>query len=236
MPAVAMYRERLERIVLRNRIELAAKREAAAFDPIEPRHHGTRSIGARVLPCAGPRAEDGQSVRPGLQVEGADRAAEPRQHLDDGIGVLELQPLRHPHLRPLSLDGYRVRYVTSYGQPARLRRHGGGRRTRSGRYIEPGGRSPARCGPFTENALGTEVRMRLIQFRDAAGNRAVAAITDGGGPRVVRAATSVRDLALEAHRAGRSLSETVKAHGLGAPVDYDALIKERRVLVPLDHP
>jgi hypothetical protein len=78
--------------------------------------------------------------------------------------------------------------------------------------------------------------MRLIQFRDSAGNRAVAAITDGGGPRLVRAATSVRDLALEAHRAGRSLSETVEAQGLGDRVDYDALIKERRVLVPLDHP
>jgi hypothetical protein len=78
--------------------------------------------------------------------------------------------------------------------------------------------------------------MRLIQFRDPAGNRAVAAIADGGGPRVVRTATSVRDLALEAHRAGRSLSETVEAQGLGDRVDYDALIKERRVLVPLDHP
>src|SRR5688572_10147374 len=96
--------------------------------------------------------------------------------------------------------------------------------------------TPGTMRSASENALGTEVRMRLIQFRDTAGNRAVAAITDGGGPRVVRAATSVRDLALEAHRAGRSLSETVKAHDLGEPVDYDALIKERRVLVPLDHP
>jgi hypothetical protein len=78
--------------------------------------------------------------------------------------------------------------------------------------------------------------MRLIQFVDSTGARAVAAIIDDGGPRIVGRATSVRDLALEAHRARRPLSETVEAHGLGEPVDYDALIAERRLLVPLDHP
>ena len=78
--------------------------------------------------------------------------------------------------------------------------------------------------------------MRLIQFVDRTGSRAVGAIADGAEPRVVRGVESVRDLALEAHRAGRSLAETVEAHGLGEPVDYDALIAERRLLVPLDHP
>jgi hypothetical protein len=76
--------------------------------------------------------------------------------------------------------------------------------------------------------------MRLIQFVET-GRRAVAAIEDGA-PRIVRSAASVRDLALEAHRAGRSLADTVTAHGLGEPVDYDALISEKRLLVPLDHP
>ena len=77
--------------------------------------------------------------------------------------------------------------------------------------------------------------MRLIQFATASGGRAVAAIEDRE-PRVVRAAASVRDLALEAHRSGRSLTETVLARGLGDAVDYDAVIAEKRILLPLDHP
>ena len=35
---------------------------------------------------------------------------------------------------------------------------------------------------------------------------------------------------------GRSLADTVAAHGLGEPVDYDAVIAEKRLLLPLDHP
>ena len=77
--------------------------------------------------------------------------------------------------------------------------------------------------------------MRLIQFAAASGGRAVAAIEDRE-PRVVRAANSVRDLALEAHRSSRSLADTVLAHGLGDAVDYDAVIAEKRILLPLDHP
>jgi hypothetical protein len=78
--------------------------------------------------------------------------------------------------------------------------------------------------------------MRLIQFIELSGARAVGAILDGGPPRVVHSASSVRDLALEAHRSGRRLAETVEAHGLGETVDYDALVAEKRLLVPLDHP
>jgi hypothetical protein len=78
--------------------------------------------------------------------------------------------------------------------------------------------------------------MRLIQFVTSAGDRAVGAIDDEQRPRVVQGVASVRDLALEAHRNGRSLAETVEAHGLGDLVDYDALIAEKRLLVPLDHP
>jgi hypothetical protein len=78
--------------------------------------------------------------------------------------------------------------------------------------------------------------MRLIQFVASGGARAVAAIADGSGPRIVRGAESVRDLALEANRSGRSLEASVEAHGLGEAVDYDKLVAERRLLVPLDHP
>ncbi len=78
--------------------------------------------------------------------------------------------------------------------------------------------------------------MRLIQFVAPGGARAVAAIVGESAPRIVRGASSVRDLALEAHRAGRSLQANVEAHGLGDAVDYDKLIAEKRILLPLDHP
>jgi hypothetical protein len=77
--------------------------------------------------------------------------------------------------------------------------------------------------------------MRLIQFVTLEGSRAVGAILGEGAPRVVEGAASVRDLALESHRAGRSLSETVEAHGLGDEIDHDALIAEKRIRLPLDH-
>ncbi len=78
--------------------------------------------------------------------------------------------------------------------------------------------------------------MRLIQFASPDGARAVAAISGEGVPTVVRGAKSVRDLALEAHRTGRRLVATVEAHGFGETVDYDRLIAEKRLLLPLDHP
>jgi hypothetical protein len=78
--------------------------------------------------------------------------------------------------------------------------------------------------------------MRLIQFKMPSGARAVGAISGGSGPRVVTGASSVRDLALEASRSGKSLEATVNAHGLGDAVDYDAVIAEKRILLPLDHP
>jgi hypothetical protein len=78
--------------------------------------------------------------------------------------------------------------------------------------------------------------MRLIQFTASSGARAVGAIAGDSAPRVVKGAASVRDLALEASRTGKSLDATVEAHGLGETVDYDKLIAEKRILLPLDHP
>jgi hypothetical protein len=79
--------------------------------------------------------------------------------------------------------------------------------------------------------------MRLIQFCDSNGDRRVGAIDSNlSGPITVRNVTNIRDLALEAHRSNRSLRDTVEAHGFGEEVDYDALVREKRLLVPLDHP
>jgi hypothetical protein len=78
--------------------------------------------------------------------------------------------------------------------------------------------------------------LRLIQFSGSGESRHVAAIVDDGAPRMVKGAASVRELALEAHRNKKTLADTVTAHGLGEAVDYDRLVKEKRLLLPLDHP
>lgn len=78
--------------------------------------------------------------------------------------------------------------------------------------------------------------MRLIQYLTEGGERAVAAIVDEAAPRRVTGATTTRILALVAHRTGRTLAQAVLDRGLGDVVDYDALVDERRLLVPLDHP
>lgn len=77
--------------------------------------------------------------------------------------------------------------------------------------------------------------VRLIQFLDDHGDRAVAAIDGGTGPMLVPGAASVRDLALRAFAAGQSLRESLAGYPIGDPVDYEALIAGRRLLLPLDH-
>jgi hypothetical protein len=78
--------------------------------------------------------------------------------------------------------------------------------------------------------------MRLIQYAAPDGTREVAAIEGTSAPRVVFGAASVRELALEAHRSKRTLAENVHSRGLGDLVDYDRLVAEKRILLPLDHP
>jgi hypothetical protein len=77
--------------------------------------------------------------------------------------------------------------------------------------------------------------MNLIQFFDAHGERAVAAV-EGGEARVVVGARSVYQLALDAIAAQGSLATQVAGHGLGETVDRDAILAEGRMLAPIDHP
>jgi len=76
--------------------------------------------------------------------------------------------------------------------------------------------------------------MRLIQFEPAQGARAVG-VVDGNSIHTVNNTTSVRQLALDAIAAGRSLTDEVNARGTGASHDYDALLAAGQVLPPLDH-
>lgn len=76
--------------------------------------------------------------------------------------------------------------------------------------------------------------MRLVQFIDSDGGRCVG-VVEGDNLRVVEGAARVRDLALEAARAGGGLESLISGRlGSGAE-DYAAVLAEGRVLVPIDH-
>jgi hypothetical protein len=77
--------------------------------------------------------------------------------------------------------------------------------------------------------------MRLVQYRDAQGNRAVAADT-GDGHRRIRDADSVHALAWEAIVEERALAEMVAERRTAEPVDVAGLERAGRLLPPLDHP
>ncbi|WP_269845916.1 AraD1 family protein [Sphingomonas mollis] len=75
------------------------------------------------------------------------------------------------------------------------------------------------------------MRLSLLQFRDASGNRGVAALGEDRVPRRVTGATSVRALAQGAIDAGHDLAAAVAAAGLGDVVDLDQVT----LLAPIDH-
>jgi hypothetical protein len=77
--------------------------------------------------------------------------------------------------------------------------------------------------------------LRLIQFVSDTGARRVGVIDGSANPRELNGLATTRELALAAFRAGRSIAEEIEFAGLGATIDYAAVIKERRLLLPLDH-
>ena len=77
--------------------------------------------------------------------------------------------------------------------------------------------------------------LRLIQFEDTNGGRAVG-IVDGSEIRVLDVVASVNDLAMEAISAGLTLAEHVANTPVSGLIDYDDLISDGRVLPPVDHP
>lgn len=76
--------------------------------------------------------------------------------------------------------------------------------------------------------------MLLSQIRRPEGIAVVA--RDGSEAAVVRGATSVRDLALEALSSGATLAETVARHGLGEAVDLEAEAQRGHLFAPIHHP
>ena len=78
--------------------------------------------------------------------------------------------------------------------------------------------------------------MRLIQFATVAGDRRVGAVDENGALRLTTQDHTVYALAQKAIASQMTLAEVVAAQ-LGAETDnYDAIVAERRLLAPLDHP
>ena len=78
--------------------------------------------------------------------------------------------------------------------------------------------------------------MNLLQFIDTDGVRRVALVNNPNTVTPLAGAHTVRDLALAALRAGRSLAAHVDTLPRVAAISYAPLIEEGRVLPPLDHP
>jgi len=79
--------------------------------------------------------------------------------------------------------------------------------------------------------------MRLVQFLNPEGYRAVARVGAGGSRlHVLEDTDRVYDLVLEAGRTGTSLEAMVAYRFQDTWVDYDEVISEGRLLPPLDHP
>jgi hypothetical protein len=76
--------------------------------------------------------------------------------------------------------------------------------------------------------------MRLAQFVDENGKRAIA-VTARGESRLVKGARTTLDLARQAIESGATLRKLIADRGVGKPVDLLRALKERRVLPPIDH-
>ena len=77
--------------------------------------------------------------------------------------------------------------------------------------------------------------LRLVQFRESDGARALAAIDGGGAARRIDGMASSYALARAAIAEGRSLAEAARAC-MGDEVDLAAAETEGRLLAPIDHP
>lgn len=76
--------------------------------------------------------------------------------------------------------------------------------------------------------------MRLVQFQEASGRRAVGAIV-AGKPQLLVGVERVYDLALIAIAQGVSLASEAEKHIDGTPFDYERVAAEGRLLPPVDH-
>lgn len=77
--------------------------------------------------------------------------------------------------------------------------------------------------------------MHIVQLLDGKGKRRVGAV-EGGGVRLLNRVARTLDLAHLAIKQGRGLAAMAKMLAGGTVEDYAAALKEKRLLVPADHP
>ena len=77
--------------------------------------------------------------------------------------------------------------------------------------------------------------MRLVQYRNSNSVRAVAATLDDGSVRSLAGVPTVYELALRAIRENTSIAALARAQATGEAIDLDALERNGRLLVPIDH-
>ncbi|SDA61334.1 AraD1 family protein [Mesorhizobium qingshengii] len=79
--------------------------------------------------------------------------------------------------------------------------------------------------------------MRLVQYRMPDGSRRVGRVSDDGNHlRPLEETSSVLELAEAAIAGGASIASLVEKRTGAAAIDYDELLRDGRVLAPVDHP
>lgn len=78
--------------------------------------------------------------------------------------------------------------------------------------------------------------MRLVQYKTKDGARRVAISDDSQKLRVLSGVTHVYDLAREAIASGKPLATLASARAGTETDDYETVVREKRLLPPLDHP
>ena len=77
--------------------------------------------------------------------------------------------------------------------------------------------------------------MKLIQLKTAENNQRVG-LVDDASIIVLEGVSSTYELVQQTFQNGASLSELISQYATGPRLDYATLIREKRVLLPLDHP
>jgi hypothetical protein len=78
--------------------------------------------------------------------------------------------------------------------------------------------------------------VRLVQFLRNTGGRGVGVVQENGDLVLVDRFPSVYEMAMASVQSGTTLASMTEANLSSERLDYDAIVKERRLLPPLDHP
>lgn len=77
--------------------------------------------------------------------------------------------------------------------------------------------------------------MRLIQFKTTQNNQQVG-LVDDTSIIALEGVSSTYELVQQTFQTGKSLPDLINQYAIGSRLDYPTLIREKRILLPLDHP